>query len=77
MTTPTLIAKNGSWKQHPEEIKAKRFFDSLCPSERESIMDDLVLGVGIDWLDFDMPKPSVVFRKYFYKLIEDYDALSR
>lgn len=76
MVTKTLIAKSGSggsWKQHPDEVKAKRFFDSLSDCEKDNIMDGLVLGEGMDWLDYDMPQPSKVFRSYFYRLIEEYD----
>lgn len=69
----TLVQRGGNWKQHPDEIAAKRLFDSLSGIERQEVMDDLVLGVGIDWLDYDMPKPSVTFRRYFYRLIEEYD----
>jgi len=68
-----LVAKNGGWQVHDEHKKAKRLFDSLSRHERETIMDDFVLGVGIDWLDYDMAKPSVEFRREFSKLIEEYD----
>jgi hypothetical protein len=76
MPNATLVpgrGNHGMWKQHPDEKDAQKLFDSLSHQDKGSLMDDLVLGVGIDWLDFDIPKPSKIFRRYFYRLLEEYD----
>ena len=66
--TDKLVAKD----DHKE---AKKLFDSLSRHEREIIMDDLVLGVEIDWLyyDIDDDEPSAGFRRELIRLIEEYD----
>jgi hypothetical protein len=76
MSNATLVpgrGKYGMWKQHSDAKDAQKLFDSLSHQDKGSLMDDLVLGVGIDWLDFDIPKPSKIFKRYFYRLLEEYD----
>jgi len=57
-----------------EEEAAEAFFNKLSTHERSSIQDDLILGT-IDWLDWDMEKPSMVFRNKFYKLLNDWERM--
>jgi hypothetical protein len=59
---PILKAKNGTWKQHPSQLAAERYFESMSTQDIWDMTDQLVLGEfdKMDW--FDKEKDSIFIR---------------
>ncbi|MEJ2023475.1 MAG: hypothetical protein P8Y00_00355 [Deltaproteobacteria bacterium] len=59
---PILIAKNGTWKQHPSQKAAERYFESMTTQDIWDMADQLVLGAfdKMDW--FDEKKDGIFIR---------------
>lgn len=53
--------------------KAKDFFKTFSKSEIEDINNDLVLGEGFCFEDYDVENPSREFKREFYRLCREFD----
>jgi hypothetical protein len=71
---PILKPKNGTWEQHPSQLAAERYFESMARNEIEEMADQLVLGgfAKMDW--FDEEKDSI-FIRHLTDLVMEEDEL--
>ena len=69
---PILVAKNGSWKQHPSQKAAERYFKSMTAREIGDMADQLVLG-ELDRLDWFDEKKDSIFIRHLTDLVMEED----
>ena len=69
---PILVSKNGSWKQHPSQIAAERYFKSMTAREIGDMADQLVLG-ELDRLDWFDEKKDSIFIRHLTDLVMEED----